>query len=193
MSRWHTACCSVIVGLAIVGQLADPAAGDDEPAYKRTFETYEVPDIKLANQNGVKVNLRTLLLQDKPVLLNFIFTTCNTICPLMSSNFANFQKKLGPAAKGVQLVSISIDPEFDTPKATKAFLQRFGAAPGWDFLTGSRAETDRVLKAFDAYTQNKMNHNPLVLMKMPGEKTWLRINGMVGSGILVQELNTLEK
>lgn len=189
----HTVRCAVLVALTLVGPPAARAASENEPTYTRTVATYDVPDVTLTNQHGAKVNLRALLLQDKPVVLNFIFTTCNTICPLMSSSFAAFQKQLGPAAHDVQLVSISIDPEFDTPQEANAFLKRFGAAPGWDFLIASRPDTDRVLKAFDAYTQNKMNHNPLVLMKMPGATTWLRINGMVGGGILAQELAALRR
>jgi len=159
-----------------------------EQKYIRTVENYVVPDVTLVNQNGLKVRLRTLLSSDKPVLVDFIFTTCTTICPVLSANFSNFQRKLGPESSKVQLVSISIDPEHDTPEAMKSYLEnRYTAKPGWDFLTGSKKDIDLVIKAFDAYSQNKMAHLPLILLRSMTDNRWIRIYGLIGTAELIRE------
>ena len=167
-------------------------AGRDK-SYTRTLENYEVPDVQLINQDGVKVSLRKLLASDSPVLVDFVFTTCTTICPVLSINFANFQKTIIEESGTSQLVSISIDPEFDTPKAMKAYLKRYNAKPGWDFLTGSRDDISRVLKAFKVYTPNKMNHYPVILLKSPLDRRWVRVYGLVGTSELLVEYEKVRK
>ena len=146
-----------LLALALVS-LWREAQAETSGKYQKTFENYVVPEVTLVNQNGRKVRLNALLISKRPVLVDFIFTTCTTICPLLSIGFSDFQKKLGPEADSIQLISISIDPEHDTPKAMKAYLQRYDARAGWDFLTGSREDIEKVLKAFGAYTPDKMSH-----------------------------------
>jgi protein SCO1/2 len=155
--------------------------------YQRTAETYKIPDVVLINQDGNKVQFASLLSSDKPVIVDFIFGTCTTICPVLSAGFVNLQQKLGPNAQKVQLVSISIDPENDTPKVLKEYLKRYRAKPGWDFLTGSRKDIDSVMRAFNAYIPNKMSHFPLTLIRTPGDGTWIRIFGLMSSSEFMGE------
>lgn len=155
--------------------------------YSRTMEKYEIPDLTLTNQDGAKVSIKKLLLSDRPVLVDFIYTTCTTICPVLSANFTNFQRQKEVKAGSYHLVSISIDPEHDSPPAMKAYLNRYRAKPGWDFLTGSRADIDAVLYALNAYTEDKMDHYPLILIKSPTKDRWLRIYGMIGTAELMKE------
>ena len=161
--------------------------------YTRTLENYAVPDVTLINQDGIKVNLRKMLSTDRPVLVDFVYTSCTTICPVLSINFANFQKTIIEESGKTQLVSISIDPEFDTPKAMKAYLKRYNAEPGWDFLTGTRDDISRVLKAFKVFTLNKMNHYPVILLKSPSDSRWVRVYGLVGTSELLVEYEKVRK
>lgn len=161
--------------------------------YKRTIEKYQVPDVTLVNQNGERINLRTLLDSGKPVILDFIYGTCTTICPVLSIGFSHFQKKLGPDADKVQLVSISIDPDNDTPQVMKEYLQRYKASDGWDFLTGKREDIIMVMRAFDAYVINKMNHYPLTILHGPGDEDWIRINELLATSELMHEYKLLLK
>ena len=149
--------------------------------YKRSIEKYQVPDVTLVNQDGKRINLQTYLDADQPVILDFIYGTCTTICPVLSIGFSHFQKKLGPEADKVRLVSISIDPDNDTPQVMKEYLQRYNAREGWDFLTGKRDDIIMVMKAFDAYVINKMNHYPLTILRGPGDKDWIRINELLST------------
>lgn len=166
-------------------------SAEGEANYKRSEAKYVIPDVVLVNQNGEKVRLRELLNAKKPVLLDFIYGTCTTICPVLSAGFSHFQKKLGPEVRNVVLVSVTIDPENDTPEVMRAYLKRYRARHGWDFLTGSRADIDRVMKAFDAYVPNKMAHYPLTLLKAPRDDRWVRIYGLVGTSELIAEYHKI--
>ena len=163
------------------------AYGADRPEYKRTVHNYIVPDVTLLNQDGKKVNFKSFVKQGKVVIMDFIFGTCTTICPVLSASFVNFQNKLGPESGKVQLISISIDPEHDSPKVLKDYLKKFRAKPGWDFLTGSRESIERVSNAFDAYTSDKMAHFPLTFVYSPIQDRWFRVDGLVATSELMEE------
>jgi len=158
----------------------------------RQSASYNVPNVTLLNQDGKKVNLRALLDSGKPAIVNFIFSTCTTICPVMSASFSNLRTELGGDAAKVQLISISIDPDNDRPEQMKRYLSRFNAGPGWDFLTGSREDIGRVLKGFDAFVTDKMSHEPLYLFHAPNSDEWIRIQGLVRKSDLTRELRRME-
>lgn len=163
------------------------AAEAGQTPYKRTVEKYTVPDVVLVNQNGAKVRLKELINSRTPVIVDFIYGTCTTICPILSASFSNLQKKLGADTAKVHLVSISIDPEHDTPKVMADYLKRYRAKPGWDFLTGSRQDIDRVMRAFDAYIPDKMSHFPLNLIRSPRTGTWVRLDGLMSTADFSRE------
>lgn len=155
--------------------------------YKRTIENYTMPDVTLVNQEGKRVKFKNLINSDKPVVVDFIYGTCTTICPVLSAGYVNLQRKLGQNSGNVHLVSISIDPENDTPKVMKEYLKRYRAQPGWDFLTGSRSDIDKVMHAFDAYISNKMYHYPLSLIRDPKDGKWVRIFGLTSTSEFMNE------
>lgn len=154
--------------------------------YKRTIENYSIPDVVLVNQNGTKVRLKDVIQSNKPVVVDFIFGTCTTICPVLSAGFVNLQNKV-PDSQKAHLISISIDPENDTPKVMREYLKRYRAKPGWDFLTGSRADIDKVMYAFNSYIPNKMSHYPLTLLRSPTDGTWVRIFGLMSGTEFLNE------
>lgn len=155
--------------------------------YKRSVARYTIPDVVLVNQDGKKVALQSLLSGSDPVIVDFIYGTCTTICPVLSASFVNLQRKLAPAGKSPRLVSITIDPEHDTPKVMKDYLKRFRAQPGWDFLTGSRADIDAVMRGFNAYIPDKMSHYPINLIRNPKDGSWVRLFGMLSSKEFLEE------
>lgn len=153
-----------------------------------------MPDVTLVDQNGEDVKLIPYLNSpDKPVIVNFIYATCTTICPVLSASFTNFQKKSGVPLKDVRLVSFTIDPENDTPEIMADYLKRYGGKPGWDFLTGSREDIDAVMKGFDAYVSDKMAHLPVTFFKGPGNSKWVRVYGLLGTADMVTEYNAVKK
>lgn len=161
--------------------------------HNRTLGKYQVPDVTLVNQDGKRIDLKPFFDSGKPVILDFIYGTCTTICPVLSVGFSHFQKKLGTEAEKVRLVSISIDPDNDTPAVMKEYLERYKAREGWDFLTGKREDIIQVMKAFDAYVVNKMDHYPLTFLHAPGSENWVRINELLATSDLMKEYKSLLK
>jgi protein SCO1/2 len=177
----------LLVLIILFPLIASNKVGAADNKYSRSIENYTVPDVVLINQNGEKVHFKEYIETDKPVVLDFIYGTCTTICPVLSAGFVNLQRKLGDDASKARLVSISIDPEHDTPQVMHDYLKRFRAKPGWDFLTGSRKDIDQVMKAFDAYIQNKMSHYQLMLIRSPRDGKWTRIMGLTSGAVLLKE------
>jgi protein SCO1/2 len=179
-----------IVGLVSIAGVRAMAAG---PGYKRSVVRYTVPDVVLVNQDGAKVRLQSLTESSKPVVLDFIYGTCTTICPVLSAGYTSLQGKLGADTRKMQLISVSIDPEHDTPKVMKGYLKQYRAKPGWDFLTGSREDIDRVMRAFDSYVTDKMYHKQVTFIRAQGPGEWIRIDGLLGSSDLTSEIGKVGK
>ncbi len=158
------------------------------PPYDAVPVTVDIPDVTLIDQNAREVSLRELVEDGDPVLLDFIFGTCTTICPILSAGFTNLQRKMGSGPGGPTLLSISIDPEHDTPEVMTAYLARYRAQPGWYFLTGNRDDIDRIMHAFDAYVPDKMSHQPVTFIKADGANRWIKIDGLVSTKSLIEEL-----
>ncbi len=159
----------------------------DTKTYKRTLEKFTNPDVTLVNQDGKRISFKSIIESDKPVVLDFIFGTCTTICPVLSAGYVNLQQKLGTDSTKIHLISISIDPENDTPKVMKEYLKRYRGKPGWDFLTGSRKDIDTIMRAYNAYIPNKMSHYALTLIHKPNADGWIRIYGIMSSSEFVDE------
>jgi protein SCO1/2 len=175
---------SLLLLLCIVG-IGEVHA--ESKKYKRTVENYTIPDVTLINQDGKKVPLLSLVNGDTPVVVAFIYGTCTTICPVLSAGFVNLQGKLASVGQSVRLVSITIDPENDTPKVMKEYLKRYRAKPGWDFVTGSRTDINAVMKGFNAYIPDKMSHYPLNLIRNPKDGRWVRLFGIMSSREFFEE------
>lgn len=179
-------CVFCLLLVLAVGFAVQPTTAAGE-RYQRSVEHYTVPEVQLINQDGVKVDLKALLEIDQPVIVDFIYGTCTTICPVLSAGFANFQRKMAKEGKKVRLISITIDPEHDTPHIMKEYLARYRAQPGWDFLTGTRADIDNVMTSFNAYIPDKMSHYPLNMLRNPKDGTWVRLFGIMSGKEFMEE------
>jgi protein SCO1/2 len=151
-----------------------------------------VPDVSLVDQDGRPVRFYTDLVKDRVVAVNFVFTTCTTICPPMGANFARLQKILGDrAGRDVHLISVSVDPNTDTPERLKAWAQKFGAGPGWTLVTGDRDEVIRLLKALGVYTPSISDHSPLVLLGNDARHRWTRAYGLATPARLAELIDQM--
>jgi protein SCO1/2 len=152
-------------------------------AYDRSEHLYAIPKVTLTDQAGRAVRLDELLNLREPVVLQFIFTTCTTICPILSATLHTASKEL----KGARLVSITIDPEHDTPARLAAYADQIGASSRWTFLTGSAEDIAAVQRAFDADVATKMSHLPLTLLRGHAARSWVRLDGLSTAAELVAE------
>lgn len=159
--------------------------------YKRSIVRYPVPDVVLTDYDEHPVKLKELLASGDPVMLNFIFTTCGTICPVMTKVFAEVPASLGAEGRKLRMISISIDPENDTPLQLKAYAKSFRAGQRWTFLTGALSDVKDVQRAFDSFRGDKMTHEPLTLMRQASAKDWIRIDGFASPDQLAAEFRKM--
>jgi cytochrome oxidase Cu insertion factor (SCO1/SenC/PrrC family) len=159
--------------------------------YTRSVAHYEAPDVTLVSIDGTRIALASALQHPGPVMLQFIFTTCPTICLVMSSTFSAAQSKLGADLAKVRMISISIDPEHDTPERLRQYARKFKAGPQWLFLTGKTEDIASVQKAFDAYRGSKMRHEPLTFLRGAPSESWVRLDGLMSATELVDEYKQL--
>jgi protein SCO1/2 len=157
---------------------------------RRSMAEYTIPDVTMVREDGKSVNLAAELNDGRPVVLNFVYTSCTTICPMSSQVFEQFQDDLGGAREAVHLMSISIDPEQDTPARLREYAARFHALKGWDHYSGTLAASLTVQKAFNAYRGDKMSHIPLTLTRAAPGEPWVRFDGFAHAADLVAERKT---
>jgi protein SCO1 len=157
----------------------------------RTSAAYTVPDVELVRDDGKTVRLSQELDDGRPVVLSFIFTSCTTVCPMISATLAQLQRKLGPARDRVHLVSISIDPEFDTPARLREYASKLGAGPEWQHYSGTLAASLATQRAFGVYRGDKMNHTPTTLVRPAPGAEWVRFDGFATADQLLAEVPAL--
>ena len=136
---------------------------------------FSIPDVQVYDQNGKQLKFNTDLIKGKTVAINFIFTTCTTICPPLTATFRRVQVEAGPS---VNLISVSVDPTTDTPERLKAYADKFKAGPGWSFVTGNKADIDKLLAAFGAAVADKNDHTPMILIGNEAANYWTRAYGL---------------
>ncbi|HEU4836278.1 MAG TPA: SCO family protein [Pyrinomonadaceae bacterium] len=151
-----------------------------------------IPDTELLDQNGRKIHFYTDLVKGHTVVINFIFTTCTTICPPLGATFARVQKEMGDkVGRDVRFISISVDPATDTPERLKAWGAKFHAGDGWTFVTGNKPQVDELLRALGASSARREDHSPTVLIGNDAHGTWTRTYGLANTSQLVQIINDM--
>jgi protein SCO1/2 len=112
-----------------------------------------LPEFALLDQNGARFT--TAELHGKVAVVTFVYTTCTDTCPLLTAKMASLQKPLGADfGSRVRFVSITVDPEVDTPVVLRNYAKAQGAnLSGWTFLTGAPSAIDDVVRSFGAYAK----------------------------------------
>ncbi len=145
-----------------------------------------IPDVELLDQNGRKIHFYTDLVKGQTVVINFIFTTCTTICPPLGATFARVQKELGDkAGRDVRFISISVDPATDTPERLKAWGEKFHAGEGWTFVTGNKPQVDELLRALGASSARREDHSPTILIGNDAHGSWTRAYGLANTSKII--------
>jgi protein SCO1/2 len=100
-------------------------------------------NVEVKTHDGRTLRFYDDVMKGKIILINFFFTDCDDICPLMTENLARVQELLGPrAGKDIFMVSISLQPEHDTPEVLAAYARSYRVGPGWLFLTGKKDDIE---------------------------------------------------
>ncbi|MDH4289490.1 MAG: SCO family protein [Aquincola sp.] len=206
-----TAACVLLAAASVALLMALPAAAHDAHAghamavaaqgehaghqmaggLVRSEHAYALPALKVTRADGKQMTLSEAMDDGRPVMLNFVYTSCTSICPITSQVFVEVRERLGAQRDAVNMVSISIDPEQDTPRRLTEYAKRFGGAGTWAHYTSSSADAVEIQRAFDAWRGDKMNHQPTTYLRAAPGKPWVRLDGFYGPDALVSEFRKL--
>lgn len=175
---------------------AEAPSCHDEPAraastVPETGTRVTVADVPLLDQRGTPVRFAEVT-GDRIAVVNFIFTSCTTVCPVLSGLFTSLQDRLGDRlGSRVQLVSVSIDPARDTPERLAAMATRHRAGPAWRWLTGKPEHVETLLRGFGTYSPDPARHAPAVLVGDPKRHRWFRLNGFPTPDAIAEKVDQL--
>lgn len=154
--------------LLAAGALWQPASGAGRGA--EYFSNAQV-----VTQDGESVKFYDDLIRDRMVLISFIFTSCKDLCPINTARLALVAEKLGDRmGKDIFFVSISVDPENDTPEKLKAFRASFYEGPGWTFITGDPATLKTVGDKLGNRGDRPSDHRNEVIIGNDATGEWAR-------------------
>jgi protein SCO1 len=163
---------------------AQPAA--ESPAHKY------FTDVVLLNQNGERMRFYSDLIQNKVVIIDSFFATCQGSCLPMNRNLEKVQEVLGDhIGKDVFIISISVDPSVDTPASLKEYAKKLHAKPGWYFLTGDKQNVDLALNKLGQYVDDKQNHLNVFIIGNERTGLWKKAFGLAPSDELVKVVESV--
>jgi protein SCO1/2 len=130
---------------------------------------------------------------EKIVVLDFVFTSCTNVCPIVSAVLKQVQQRLhDESLDDVAIVSLTVDPIRDTPKRLKAYATKFAASEGWTWLTGPKPVMDDVLTGLGAYSVNFEDHPSMVLVGDGRTGQWWRFFGFPSPDRIVNRVKALQ-
>lgn len=150
-------------------------------------------DTRLQTQDGRRVQFYTDMLKDRVVLLNVMYASCKDACPLITRKLKEVREALGePLARKVHFVSISSDPERDSPQALKAFATKNGASDSnWTFLTGDKQNVEFVLSRLGQLSTSPDGHSTLLIAGDVAAKRWSKIRPDASPVVIAERLKLL--
>jgi protein SCO1/2 len=156
------------------------------PAQRVVIDT---PTAPLRAETGADTTLTTSA-DGRIVVLDFIFTSCTTVCPVTSAMLAQTRAALGPAMSAdVAHISLSTDPVTDSPDRLTAYKRHFPPTEGWTLLTGEKRHVDAVLTAYGAYAPDFRDHPQMILVGDPESGEWRRFYGLPDPEEIAEAVN----
>ena len=177
-------------------EAAPPQPHDHSHMTKTSAETSAAEkyftDVELLDQDGKKVRFYSDVLKGKTVVVNAFFTSCTSVCPPMNRNMQKIQEVLGDrVGRDVFLVSLTVDPEVDTPTRLKEYAKKFNAGRGWIFLTGKKENLDWALYKLGQYVEKKDDHKTIFIIGNEPTGLWKKAFGMANVAELVQVVESV--
>lgn len=165
----------------------DPAA--DYFGYTAGTLRSHFPNVVLTTQDNRKVRFYDDVIRGNVVMIQFMFANCEEYCPMVTPNLVRVQRELKRRGAGeIKMISITVDPARDTPAVLKAYARKFSVGPGWQFLTGSKSDIDRIRRELGVWDpdEQKIEHmNVLTIGKEPTGQ-WIAIEGLAKTDDIVQ-------
>jgi protein SCO1/2 len=137
------------------------------------------PNLPVVDQDGQQLKFYDDLIKDKIVIVMFIYTSCTDICPLTTARMTQIEDKLGAAVgRDIFIVSMTVDPEHDTPERLKAYAKAFGTGPGWTFVTGKAEDIRAINYKLGERSKVLSEHRNEIVLGNDATGEWQRDNVM---------------
>lgn len=147
----------------------------------------------VVDQNGRTLRFYDDVIKGKTVVISFIFTSCRSICPLVTARLAQLERQLGPAAgRDVFFVSLSIDPTTDTPERLKEFSRNFEPGPSWAFLTGDESVVKAIGYRLGERTEQLADHRNQILLYNDRTGEWQRSSAFADLDALALQILAMD-
>jgi protein SCO1 len=153
-----------------------------------------LPNVFVETQDGTRVRFYDDLVKGKVVLINFMFTSCTTQCPLTTANLVKVEETLGDRlGRDVVMISITVDPAVDTAAVLKRYSQRYSTKPGWYFVTGSRKDINLIRRRLGGLdnTGDKTQHTGVVIYGNEATGQWAATPAMAPATAIVRSVMRL--
>jgi protein SCO1/2 len=183
---------------------ASPCAADVDPHAGHRAMSQQSPqqaemahidlrDRSLVDQDGREVRFVSDVIGDNIVVMDFVYTTCTTVCPVLSALFRQVQGKLGDRlGDDVVMVSVTVDPVRDTPQRLKAYSAKHQAGEAWYWLTGDKPAVEDVLTGVGAYSASFEDHPSMVLVGDGRTGEWKRLFGFPSPDRILELVDELD-
>lgn len=181
--------------------VAAPAAAAEQgpgraarPRPRSPREAGYFPNVELRSHEGKRVRFYDDLIKGKVVSINFMFTSCSTFCPRATANLLKVQAHLGEhLGRDVSMLSITVDPEKDTPGILRKYAAEHRAKPGWQFLTGAAGDIDRIRQALGVFEENpdKTQHTGILTYGNEATGTWAAMPVIAEATVIARALTRL--
>ncbi|MBL8298082.1 MAG: SCO family protein [Rhodanobacteraceae bacterium] len=166
-----------------------PAITAPDAGERRNGAAIYLADLPLIDQNGKTVDLYKDYIAGQHIVLHSFFARCEGSCPVMMTTLQALQKQLGPRlGKDVQIVSITVDPDHDTPLVLADYARRVQAKPGWHFLSGTSAQVTAALRRIGQYADAPENHMNLIIVGNDATGDWRKLHGLAPVKEVVAEM-----
>ena len=167
----------------------------DSPKIRpRRRATDALPNVELIRHDGERVRFYEDLVKDKVLVLNFMYTTCADVCPLETARLCEVQELLGPrVGTSVHMLSITVDPDRDTPEVLASYRERFGVEAGWDFFTGDEGDIlqlRRSLGLFFEDAEDLQDHNINMVLGNARTGKWLKRSPFDNPYVLATQIDS---
>lgn len=184
--------CGMALRRVTTTSTAEPSpTPDNQTTDKSEFTSLQIPDVRVYDQNGQALNFYSDLIKNRNVAINFIFTTCTNVCPLLTATFRRVQVELEKSQADITLISVSVDPTIDTPERLREFATKFKAGTGWTFVTGEKTEIDSLLQRLGVGAGNKNDHTSTILVGNDSADIWTRTYGLSSPSLLIKVITNI--
>lgn len=186
------AVCLLVSGTLVANPVTAADAGPNPARDEESTRAY-FTDLPLVNSRGEELRFYSDVLKGRVVAINFIYTTCGEACPIIMYRLTEVRDALGERfGKDIFFVSISVDPNTDTPQAMADFARNNEAdQAGWIYLTGDRRNIDAIITRLGQYRSTVEAHSTLILAGNVPARRWARIQAHLSPQAIAEKLRQL--